>query len=53
MRRSKADSYKFAAARLSINQRTVESHRALIMKKTGAASFADLVRLALAVDSPS
>ena len=44
---------KEIAARLNINQRTVESHRALIMKKTGATSFADLVRLALAVDSPS
>ncbi len=44
---------KEIAARLNINQRTVESHRALIMKKTGAASFADLVRLALAVDFPS
>lgn len=38
---------KEIAARLGINQRTVESHRALIMKKTGAKSLADLVRLAL------
>jgi two-component system CheB/CheR fusion protein len=40
---------KEIAGRLGINQRTVESHRALIMKKTAAKSFADLVRLALAV----
>ena len=41
---------KEIAARLGINQRTVETHRALVMKKTGAKSVADLVRLALAVD---
>jgi FixJ family two-component response regulator len=38
------------AARLRINQRTVESHRALVMKKMGAKTFADLIRLALGTD---
>jgi DNA-binding CsgD family transcriptional regulator len=41
-------SNKAIAAQLNIAQRTVESHRALIMKRMGAASLADLVRLALA-----
>lgn len=39
---------KEIAARLGISQRTVESHRALIMKHMGASSFAELVRLAAA-----
>ena len=38
---------KEIAARLNINQRTVESHRALVMRKLGARSLASLVRLAL------
>ncbi|MCF8706750.1 MULTISPECIES: chemotaxis protein CheB [Sphingomonadaceae] len=38
---------KEIAASLRINQRTVESHRALIMKKMGATSVAELVRLVL------
>jgi two-component system CheB/CheR fusion protein len=41
-------SNKEIAARLHINQRTVETHRALVMNKTGAASLAELVRIALA-----
>jgi DNA-binding CsgD family transcriptional regulator len=41
-------SNKAIAAQLEIAQRTVESHRALIMKRMGAASLADLVRLTLA-----
>jgi len=39
---------KVIAARLGISQRTVETHRATVMKKLGARSIADLVRLAIA-----
>jgi len=39
---------KVIAARLGINQRTVETHRAAVMKKLKAQSIADLVRLAIA-----
>jgi two-component system CheB/CheR fusion protein len=39
---------KVMAARLDISQRTVETHRATVMKKLGARSTADLVRLAIA-----
>ncbi len=39
---------KEIAARLRINQRTVEVHRAAVMKKTGASSLSELVRLEIA-----
>jgi len=39
---------KNIAADLGISQRTVESHRAAIMKKTGSKSLPALARLALA-----
>ena len=40
---------KNIAADLGISQRTVETHRASIMKKTGSKSLAALVRFAIAV----
>jgi two-component system CheB/CheR fusion protein len=43
---------KNIAADLHISERTVENHRASIMKKTGAKSIPALARLALAAARP-
>ena len=42
-------SSKFIAAELGISQRTVEAHRAAMMKKAGVRSLSELIRLAVAV----
>ena len=40
-------SNKVVAHELGVSQRTVEVHRANVMERLGAASFAELVRLAV------
>jgi two-component system CheB/CheR fusion protein len=39
---------KVIAAKLNVSQRTVETHRAAIMRKTGSKSLSDLIRFAIA-----
>jgi two-component system CheB/CheR fusion protein len=41
---------KLIADDLGISQRTVENHRAAVMKRTGAATLPDLIRLVMAAD---
>jgi two-component system CheB/CheR fusion protein len=41
---------KNIAADLGISQRTVENHRASIMRRTGSKSLPELARLAIAAD---
>jgi two-component system, LuxR family, response regulator FixJ len=42
---------KVMAADLGVSQRTVEIHRARVMEKTGAASLAQLVQMAMDLEA--
>ena len=44
---------KLIAHQLQLSQRTVENHRAAVMKRTGVASVPDLIRLIMAAGDPS
>ena len=45
---------KIIADDLGISQRTVENHRAAVMRRTGAATLPDLIRLVMAAaDGPA
>jgi two-component system, LuxR family, response regulator FixJ len=48
---TRGKSNKVMAAELGVSQRTVEIHRARVMDKTGAASLAQLVRMAMDLGS--
>jgi DNA-binding CsgD family transcriptional regulator len=51
-RMAKAHSSKAAARELGISPRTVEKHRHRVMKKLGAKSAADVVRIVAALATP-
>jgi FixJ family two-component response regulator len=48
---TRGKSNKVMAAELGVSQRTVDIHRGRVMDKTGAASFAQLLRMAMYLES--